>query len=485
LTAGYKDVAPTGLVACAFGLIKGLDGSKVGDMNRAFFPGHFFRAIIMMLVLAWSYHALGADVNGDINYAAGNWDGLDKVKTLLKTNLNLISHKGFFGASPLHNAAEYGNKDIAEFLLEKKADIEAKDYSGRTPLHWAAFMGHRDVAAVLLAHQADINAKDNDGGTPLHYAASCGGRLNYDFTGGYTEVVKLLLDKNADVNALDNAGQTPLHWALTYDASTSVEELLRQHGGQDTPPTALPTIYMVNSTIHRAAKRGNLEKVQEMIKANPSLVFATEYPGMTPLHWAAKMNHEDVVKFLLANKADINAKNLDGDTPLHLAAKTGHPEIVALLLAGNAVVDRTDNCFGWTALHNAAAIGDTNVARLLLANKADINAKDRLHGKTPLHVAVSKGQKEMVEFLLVNGADPNAGDEFGGTSMHEVAFTDNTDIAKVLLAHNAKINARAEGYRGSATPLHFAKQDGNKKMIWFLRLHGGLDLPLVDFGPGP
>ena len=52
-------------------------------------------------------------------------------------------------------------------LLEKDANIEAKDNCGWTPLWWAARHGHEAIVKLLLEKGANIEAKDEDGTTPL------------------------------------------------------------------------------------------------------------------------------------------------------------------------------------------------------------------------------------------------------------------------------------------------------------------------------
>jgi len=60
--------------------------------------------------------------------------------------------------------------DLAEVLIEKGAEVDAKDREGKTPLHIAAEQVDRDFAEFLLKNGADINAEDNDGNTPIYYA---------------------------------------------------------------------------------------------------------------------------------------------------------------------------------------------------------------------------------------------------------------------------------------------------------------------------
>jgi ankyrin repeat protein len=67
---------------------------------------------------------------------------------------------------------------VARLLIEKGAEIDARDQSQRTPLHWAAEWD-REAAARLLIEKmvrlliqkgADLEARDADGATPRQLA---------------------------------------------------------------------------------------------------------------------------------------------------------------------------------------------------------------------------------------------------------------------------------------------------------------------------
>ncbi len=74
----------------------------------------------------------------------------------------------------MHLAAGYNNLEVAEYLLENGADVNAQDKGGLIPLHNASSYGHLDIAALLIRHSTVVNATDKWGFTPLHEAAQKG-----------------------------------------------------------------------------------------------------------------------------------------------------------------------------------------------------------------------------------------------------------------------------------------------------------------------
>lgn len=70
----------------------------------------------------------------------------------------------------LLEAAKEGSTDMVRSLLDRGADVNAKDDDGWTPLHWAAVLEQPEIARTLLDRGADIHARNNDGLTPLQVA---------------------------------------------------------------------------------------------------------------------------------------------------------------------------------------------------------------------------------------------------------------------------------------------------------------------------
>jgi ankyrin repeat protein len=120
-------------------------------------------------------------------------------------------------------AMDKGDKETVCQVSHAHPELyDTKSKSGMLLLHWAAYGGDKDLAELLLAKGADVNTKDNDGHTPLHWAAR----------DGYKEVAELLLAKRAKVNAKANYGFTPLPWAVA-GRHDNVAELLHADGSRN------------------------------------------------------------------------------------------------------------------------------------------------------------------------------------------------------------------------------------------------------------
>ena len=138
----------------------------------------------------------------------------------------------------LWTAASQGNLEAVKRHLAAGAEIDATfvapgiPASGATPLHLAVLCDQGEVARFLIQRRAnlDARARDEHGGTPLHWAAAL----------GRVEMARCLIEAGADVNARDRHGFTPLD-ATHYDreaakeAKRQIAELLRSKGGRSKP----------------------------------------------------------------------------------------------------------------------------------------------------------------------------------------------------------------------------------------------------------
>jgi ankyrin repeat protein len=76
------------------------------------------------------------------------------------------------------------------------------------------------------------------------------------------------------------------------------------------------------------------------------------------------------------------------------------------------------------------------------------------------------GDPEIVSLLLARGADPNRGNDYGWTKLHSAGYSDNSDLARLLLEAGARTDLFARGDGG--TPLVAALFWGHQEVAALL-----------------
>lgn len=196
-----------------------------------------------------------------------------------------VNSKDAIGRTPLMFTRSV---DVAEILITKGADVNAKDFNDMTPLIHAVKSQDSAVVRILIRKGADVNTGIGSRGTPLMYAWQ-------------PEMVQILLENGANVNAKDFYGRTHL-WHVAGDGTTDVAEILIQKGAN---------------------------------------VNEKDDNGQTPLIHAARGWHatmgvvyvqpKEMLHLLITKGADVNARDRNGRTALFFAQKFERPEIVQVL----------------------------------------------------------------------------------------------------------------------------------------------------------
>ncbi len=310
-----------------------------------------------------------------------------KHTILTLTIASLMATTAF--ADPIHDAAKNNNLAGVQAELDKGVDVNEPDRSffNLAPLHYAAGYGFKEIAELLIAEGADVDAKTTTGGTPLFNAA-----------GNNKEIVELLIANGADVNAqvVPGAHQfTVGDTALDFTGSSEIIDLLRKHGGMTGEEMRTGM-----TPLHAAARKG-LKEVVELFIANGADVNVKDRVGETPLDFAINKNRTETADLLREHGGKTGAElNVLLD-----AAKNGDIEAVKQHLADGADVN-AKTADGTTPLHNAAVYGHTEVAELLIANGANMNAiivSGRNQGKTPLDLAIWRKKNEAADLLRQHG----------------------------------------------------------------------------------
>ncbi|MDE0506064.1 MAG: ankyrin repeat domain-containing protein, partial [Candidatus Poribacteria bacterium] len=247
----------------------------------------------------------------------------------------------------LCEAAAAGDIEAAKALLIADADPNARDSElGVTPLSWATLFNQVKVAEFLIQKGADVNARNRDGGTSLHGAAFL----------GYADIAALLIQKGADVNARNTKGESPLDvskvdWGITQliaswleieldqakveAGRTAVVKMLQEHSSADTGRSG--------DDMCAAVRRGDIETVKVLLAKGADTNTGDSQFGVSPLSWAALLGQTDIAELLIRNDADVNARNRDGGTALHGAAFLGHADMAELLVRKGADVNAAND----------------------------------------------------------------------------------------------------------------------------------------------
>jgi len=76
------------------------------------------------------------------------------------------------GRYPLCSAADYGHKDVIDYLVSHGADVNVKDKYGISPLLAAIFENHKECVKLLLAKGASKSGSAPDGRSYVECAES-------------------------------------------------------------------------------------------------------------------------------------------------------------------------------------------------------------------------------------------------------------------------------------------------------------------------
>jgi cytohesin len=355
----------------------------------------------------------------------------------------------------LFQAAAEGLEELANFALERGADLEARDPRGNTPLLVAAQAGHPAVVDLLLAGGANPAAARDDGWNALHAVAD----------GGSAAIARRLIGAGTPADAREAVyGNTPLLIATRrgnrgvavalLDAGVAID--LRDLKDGNTP--------LINAAFDPLA----LGVLAELLARGAAVDAQAQKDGLSALMAAARNGNHGAVELLLAEGASPDMTDSEGRSALHFAAESGGPKVLRLLLAAGADPD-VDSARGDTALGAAAAAGQLGAVRILLEAGADPNGIGE-KGPAPLHRATMSSHAEIVRALLSGGAKPDLTDwKTGNTALMLAANRGFLDVVHLLLAHGARIDIVA---KDGWTALQAAEMIGDEEIAALLRAAG-------------
>lgn len=84
-------------------------------------------------------------------------------------------------------------------------------------------------------------------------------------------------------------------------------------------------------------RKGNIEKVEEMLRKHPGLVNEIDSTGQTALHWACRRGFMELFTFLLRNNARTNIKDIVGRMPEDIARTCNNREMLNIIIMSKRI----------------------------------------------------------------------------------------------------------------------------------------------------
>jgi ankyrin repeat protein len=249
--------------------------------------------------------------------------------------------------------------------------------------------------------------------------------------------------------------------------------------------------------IHDAVTAGDVGRVVQILRTNPSALYADTAAGGSPFRLAALLADVGVMQALLDAGGNINRTDSTGEAPLHAAAGNGgypgnYLDALQFLLNRGADVNVRSTKDGRMPLHTAVERGQPNIIPVLLARGASVVARDQ-GGNTPLLLVEEKWHRPklvIVKLLVEKGADPNASDLGRYTILHKMAvsgfaytwpearvgsggafpdmrqaISETLQVTEYLVSHGARVDARTDH---GLTPLFFAAGKEKPELVELL-----------------
>jgi len=183
--------------------------------------------------------------------------------------------------------------------------------------------------------------------------------------------------------------------------------------------------------LREAIVAGDAAAVSRLLDEHPDLKSAIDQPlaggsfGQTALLAAVERKNRDIIDALLRAGANVNQKSHWWAGGFHVLDGAKEPWLVSLLLGRGAVL----------GIHHAVRLGMTGDVRRMLAEDPDAVRARGGDGQLPLHFAQSI---EMADLLLASGADVNARDVDHESTAAQWMVGDRLEIARFLVARGAR-----------------------------------------------
>ncbi|MDQ2979499.1 MAG: ankyrin repeat domain-containing protein [Acidobacteriota bacterium] len=214
--------------------------------------------------------------------------------------------------------------------------------------------------------------------------------------------------------------------------------------------------------LFEAVKAGRLEEVESLLEKNPALLAARVTGGPSAILLAVYYRHPEVAEAFVRRGAALDIFD---------ASALGRTDRMRELLREDPKLVDAWSDDGFFPLGLAAFFGRPDAVRLLLDSGADVRAVARNPMRVEaLHSAAAGHDASIVLALLEAGADPNARQQVGFTALHEAASEGLDEMARLLVAHGARVDLSTEDGK---TAVDLARGKGHGKLADWLEARRG------------
>lgn len=229
----------------------------------------------------------------------------------------------------LANAVNANSEERVRLLIEKGADVNARDNQGYAPVHNAARNRYAHLVTLLVEKGADVNARDSDGFTALLHA------INRN----HVPTVEAIAKSGGNLELATPQGITPLTWAIGDGKFFAAKALLdlgakvgSASGKEGVSPlmTAATQIPPKSRTSALTLGPPPNELAQEIINKGAD-VNQRSKEGVTALMVAAGHNNTAMIGLLLKAGADPAIRNAEGLTASEIAERAQFDNVVGAL----------------------------------------------------------------------------------------------------------------------------------------------------------
>lgn len=364
-------------------------------------PGFSFGATPLLAALPSGNRELidvlleaGADINQRSHWWAGSFGVLDDDHGLAP----YLIERG--ARVDVHAAARLGMTDrLVELVAADPGLVHARGGDGQTPLHFAPTI---EIAAFLLDRGADIDARDVDHeSTPAQYMVR-----------SRQEVARYLVRRGCKTDLLLAAalGDVDLVRRHLDENPERIRMSVSEHWFPRRNPRSGGCIYIWtlggHKTAHVIAREfGHEDVLRLLVERSPEALL---------LGLACELGDETLFRNLRARRPDLSRTLTDDDKrKLVSAAESRNTNAVRLMLAAGWPLDPRGE-HGGTALHWASWHGNLEMVREILRYQRNVDVKGDDHDMTPLgwamHGSVNSWHRGsgdyagVVEALLAAGA---------------------------------------------------------------------------------